>query len=646
MNDKTAIFSKPITASLLSLSLICGLTSGQEQNSDREPIELDPYYILVTTRTPLSVDRVSPSVDYISSDEIEFWQDTDLVDVLRRQNGLAIWSNGTAGSVTSLSSRGAESNHNTIILDGRRLNSGFGNQFDLEYLGVNNLSSVEIQRGASTVTYGSSGIGSVIALNSKSALGAEGDSGSIALESGSNEFVKGSVSAQIANDKWGLSLGASSLYTDNERDNDDFTAQTINARFDALLAEKLTFELLGQYADSEKGTPNRVDNFKPTDRQWNENWLFSPGLRYASDDISIHAFYSRTESRLEAFNDFGLNGTSTTDNRVNSDELSVQVDYSLEEQALITAGALYRNDEASNAAGTRDNYAQAGLWAQLIMPINDHFEFRGGLRWDQFSDYENTFDGNLELIFYLNENTSLFAKAATSYAPPSALDLFFDKDQTLVDDGFGGVDIVSNVTPLNAEESESYEIGIRQTLFNERLEWTLLLFRNDIKDLIAFVSLFDPNGPGFGDDEFGSDTFNIDKATTEGAEFHLNYALSERVDLSLGYTYLTADNDTSGKRLAYRPRHLLVGSMMYRANDHLSLGADFLGQFERERGVFGAPNQSVEDYFVVNAVANWQLSERVSLFARVNNLLDEDYAPVFGYPALGRSGYLGIHYNF
>ena len=130
-----------------------------------------------------------------------------------------------------------------------------------------------------------------------------------------------------------------------------------------MLTEALALELLGQFVDTEKGTPNRVDNFKPDDRQWNENWLLSPGLRVSTDELSLHAFYSRSESRLEAFNDFGFFGTSESDNRVESDEFSLQVDYSIDDTALITAGAVYRDDEASNAGGLSDNYEQAGVWA-------------------------------------------------------------------------------------------------------------------------------------------------------------------------------------------------------------------------------------------------------------------------------------------
>ena len=147
-----------------------------------------PPYVVVSTRTPLGLDRVSPSVDYIGEGEMEFWQDRSLVDSLFRVPGVAIWSNGTAGSLSSLSIRGAESNHTSFFLDGRRLNPGFGNQYDLESLNTDNLGSLQIQRGASSVNYGSSGIGGAVALESRSTLEGDGLSGAVAVEAGSNQF--------------------------------------------------------------------------------------------------------------------------------------------------------------------------------------------------------------------------------------------------------------------------------------------------------------------------------------------------------------------------------------------------------------------------------------------------------------------------
>ena len=71
---------------------------GATEESSSAAIDTLPTYVVVATRTPLMLDRVSPSVSYISADVIEFWQDHRLVDALERETGVALRNNGALGS--------------------------------------------------------------------------------------------------------------------------------------------------------------------------------------------------------------------------------------------------------------------------------------------------------------------------------------------------------------------------------------------------------------------------------------------------------------------------------------------------------------------------------------------------------------------
>ena len=48
----------------------------------------------------------------------------------------------------------------------------------------------------------------------------------------------------------------------------------------------------------------------------------------------------------------------------------------------------------------------------------------------------------------------------------------------------------------------------------------------------------------------------------------------------------------------------------------------------------------------MNLAAEYEVNRHVSVFARINNLTDEDYEEVFGFPALGRGAYGGFRVNF
>jgi len=620
-----------------------------------------PPYVVVATRTPLGLDRVSPSVSYISDATIERWQDDSLVDSLRREPGMVVWSNGSEGSLTSLSIRGTESNHTGFFIDGRRLTPGFGNQYNLDYLSVENLSSVQVLRGASSVHYGSSSIGGVVQLETQSGLDADAPTGSVSAEVGANEYFGGEFSFLTGSANYGISVAGRVLTTENERPNDHYEDGYLNSRFDYRLTEDLAFELLAFYSKADKGLPASVQSPKPNDEQTTTSWMVSPGIRYATDLVTVDLFYARSEYLAELYQEneafspvfpFPSLGFFPIRNEIEvlSDEVGLQVDYSVNDDLLLTLGAAYRSDDASNsnlntfsplepADPYDETFGQQGYYAQALWMIGN-FELRGGARYDNYTDFDDRLTGSAELVYYLNAlDAALFAKAATSYAPPGASDLAFDSDTS---------------TPLDAEESRSFEIGWRQSLMEEDLTYSLVAFRNEIDELIDFV--YDPM-------TFGFDSVNVEEATTEGIEFQVQYTGIDKLELGFNYTYLRAVADyqddprtafvfgmpdpAEDVRLARRPRHLVQASAHYRFSESLTGGIEAVGYFDRKDI---DPNTFVlteaEDYVVTRLVADWQLNENLSIFGRVENLLDESYAAAAGFPALGRAGYIGARFEF
>ena len=604
----------------LLIGMVCLTPSAQAAASEVESKVL-PDYVVVSTRTPLTLDRVSPSVSFISADAMEFWQDQRVVDALERETGVALRSNGAPGSTTSLFLRGTESNHTGFFLDGRRLNPTTSGQYDLESLFLNNLRSVQLQKGSSSVNYGSHGIGGVVDLRTEDTLGYMDEGAFLEGEIGSNDYYRAAASAFVARDDWGLSLGASTLTTENDRYNDDFENRSVTARFDYLLAEHLTFELLGNYSESEKGVPGKITVPTSLDEGDTESYLISPGLKHATDDLTIHLFYSRGEFERDDFSSgqFGANSNA----EVITDELSLQIDYSLTDGVLFTFGGLYRNDEIESVrvplignfvSVYEDRHDQAGAFAQALYRVTEALEVRGGVRYDNFSDYEDAWTGNIEAIYTIDSyDLSFFAKLSESFAPPTLLDVAYNP---------------SGLT-VNPEKSYSYELGLRQNLYNDLFEWTLVIFRNEIEEFIAYD--FDT-----------STTYNIGEVTTEGVELSVDYSPTEKVGIGLGYTYLTAENNKTGDRLVRRPRHALQLSVDYFITEYLSVGAVGIAYFDSEE----VGNVNHEDSFVVDLVANCDINDKWSIFARAENVLDEEYESVAGYPSLGRTGYIGARMKF
>jgi len=598
-----------------------------------EAVRLDPV-VVVATRTPLPLGEASPSASYAGRAELERFQVRDLRDAIAREPGVFAPRSGATGAQTSVFTRGAESNHTAFFLNGRRLNPSFGGDFNVPALALNDASSVQLLRGPSSVLYGAEGIGGVVSLRTE--LPESGSSGLVEAERGSYDFARARLAVQGARAGLRGGLGASYLETDNARPNSRFERLSLMPQLAYEVGDNVELELLGRYADMENGLPgsrfaNNLEDFQDT-----RTWLLSPGVRAEGADWRFSAFYSRSEERL-----IGLTGTGTpfrNNSRldVESDEGSARLDWDARRDLLLSFGALLRRDDARRA--DRDSGAvpfdnavtQVGGFIQGQYRLSERAEVRAGGRFDRFSDFDDKFTGSLEAVYRLgaleDSPVALFARVASAYAPPAPRDFAFSFE----------------VPDLDPEESLGYEIGARQRVGGGALSWALVLFRNEIDELIDF----DPQT---------FESFNLGEARTQGLEASVSARPTESVWLDFNYTYLEAEkrgggvvfDPQGGDRLLRRPRHMANLALSVRPVEAATLSLE--GRLVADRKdtdprTFAAIEG--EDYVVFRLAGEWRFGPRLSLIGRVENLFDENYEEVAGFPALGISGYAGLRAEF
>ena len=113
------------------------------------------------------------------------------------------------------------------------------------------------------------------------------------------------------------------------------------------------------------------------------------------------------------------------------------------------------------------------------------------------------------------------------------------------------------------------------------------------------------------------------------------------------YTYLEADNLTEHTRLLRRPRQMLSVDVWRNLGGGVSVGAGILSVAKREDidaqtfATIDAP-----DYTVARCYAAWSVSDRVTLKVRFENVLDQHYEEVNGYPTLGAGAFAGVEARF
>jgi vitamin B12 transporter len=138
-----------------------------------------------------------------------------------------------------------------------------------------------------------------------------------------------------------------------------------------------------------------------------------------------------------------------------------------------------------------------------------------------------------------------------------------------------------------------------------------------------------------------------------GLEAELRAQPIPNLVLMASYTYLDAkktdNNDISqpeGSRLPRRPRNEVYVSASYLWFKKLRTVIEAKFVNAREELNFGLPNFDIEDYSFVNIAAEYDVTPHFSVFGRIDNLGNEHYSEVFGFPALGRAAYGGVKVGF
>ena len=190
--------------------------------------------------------------------------------------------------------------------------------------------------------------------------------------------------------------------------------------------------------------------------------------------------------------------------------------------------------------------------------------------------------------------------------------------------------------PLEQVVANTYEAGVRGDWNGGG--WHAGVFRTTNDDDILFISAGALTNEGFFD--------NVGKTRRDGFEANLSGAAGERITWSLDYTYLDAtfresfavmspnhpeavDGEIeveSGDRLPLIPQQLLKAGVRFAATDALTFGADVLASSGAYfRGDEGNLLDELDGYSVLNVRAEYRFNERASVFASIDNLLDEEY---------------------
>lgn len=625
-------------AAILALSLLPGAGALAAD----EAVKLPPL-VVSASATPVAAKEVGSAVTVITSEQIERYQTRSLADVLRKVPGIALARSGPTGSQTQVRIRGAEANHTLVLMNGIELNDPSGaSEFDFGNMLASDVERIEILRGPQSAIYGSEAIGGVINIITKKGGGPLGVT--LFAEGGSFETARLAARVQGGGDRYNFSVGGTFFRTDGvsvapksegntERDGNE--NKTLNASFGFRPLENLEIDLFGRLVESTietdpqpavAGVIQTVDGDEETESLqrtgraqlkytlFDGQWEHIAGVGYHMD---------RADSYADGALTFSSEGEKT--------RFDYQSNLFLETPDLAGASHTFtflveRETDAQktvSAFGGSDlDITNHGVVGEYRLSLFDGLFLSGSVRHDFNELFADATTYRVTAAYLVRETGTRFhGSFGTGVKNPTLFELY----------GFGP-NFVPNPN-LQPEESRGFDIGVEQSFWDERLVLDLTYFHNRITDLIDGAGNTAVNLPG--------------ESKVQGVEFSLSAEPVDGLTLAGQYTY-TDSEDPDGTQLIRRPRHTASLNAGYRfLNDRatIDLGLDYNGdQRDFQFSNFFANRRMVtlDRYLKADISAAYRINDRVELFGRVENVLDEDYQDVYGFSNPGIGAFAGV----